>query len=541
MKTTVIRRILLTLLKLSAAGLPLIATAQTPPSLKSLAANHGSIVAGDVTITNFHTPKEFPTHFLDVIVPDDGDNVAVSANVRPDGNVDLVFTAIDPATGIPSPMTIDAANTSKAPANRLFMMQYDVVVTNPQLALHAVDRSFGPGTVTTGATGAFNYAYSYTGMYSGAIYGLVHYFFDTAAGGVRNFNSWTTGPGPALFPATYSQTPGSVGVPATFGDISAAKLGNEWGLGSGPWGGIRIGDASLDSMTVTLILAPTVPPTAGAAPGILGFTASSVFLTSPAGSGGATLALSATRGVFNGQVVTVPPSVTVPEGSTYTSWPITKDPATTIVDATTITGIFNGVSVTAGYEFFPDVYPPAQPQVIIAKTGTGKGTVSSSDGVIACGSKCAGTYALGRGVMLTAQPASGSTFTGWTGGACAGSTAATCVLAVADFATLVTAQFDAVANGGGGGGGGGGGSQVTLSVNRSNAGTVTASPSGNDRALDCGSVCAVKFTQGTAITLTATPPAGKTFAGWAGACSGAAPTCTLTISKDTAVQANFSK
>jgi len=49
------------------------------------------------------------------------------------------------------------------------------------------------------------------------------------------------------------------------------------------------------------------------------------------------------------------------------------------------------------------------------------------------------------------------------------------------------------------------------------------------------------FTQGTTVTLTATPPAGKTFASRAGACAGTSPTCTLTIAKDTSVQANFNK
>lgn len=54
--------------------------------------------------------------------------------------------------------------------------------------------------------------------------------------------------------------------------------------------------------------------------------------------------------------------------------------------------------------------------------------------------------------------------------------------------------------------------QFTLSVGRSNPGTVTATPAGNDRVLNCGSYCSAKFTLGTTITLTATPPDGKTFA-----------------------------
>ena len=307
-------KVLGAILALFAAITVLPASAQQP-TLKSLAADHGSLVAGDVTIANFHAPKEFPSHFLDVIVPDEGDNVAVSANVRPDGNVDLVFTAIDPATGAPTPMLIDAGNGSGLPADRLFMTQYDVVVTNPHLALHAVDRSLGPGTTANGATGAFNFGYTFTDIYSGAVFGMGQYSIELGGGQLLNINSWTNVPGAAPIPATYTN-----GLPATFGDYSGAKLGNEWGLGSGPWGGVRTGAASLDSMTITLILAPAVQPAPGTIPGVLGFSASSVFLTSPAPLGGENIALSASPGIFNGQHVTLPASATVPEGATSVSY-----------------------------------------------------------------------------------------------------------------------------------------------------------------------------------------------------------------------------
>ena len=109
----------------------------------------------------------------------------------------------------------------------------------------------------------------------------------------------------------------------------------------------------------------------------------------------------------------------------------------------------------------------------------------------------------------------------------------------------VTATFVTVAAGGGGGGGGGAGAvgtpSYTLSIGRSNPGTVTGTPAGTDRAINCGSACSAKFLQGTIITLTATPPDGKTFASWSGACSGTAPSCAFNIVKDSSVQANFNK
>jgi YVTN family beta-propeller protein len=77
----------------------------------------------------------------------------------------------------------------------------------------------------------------------------------------------------------------------------------------------------------------------------------------------------------------------------------------------------------------------------------------------------------------------------------------------------------------------------TLSVGKSNAGTVTSNPAG----IDCGGTCSAKFLSGTSVTLTATPPQGKTFSKWGGACSGTQPTCTVVLTKDTAVKAVFNK
>ena len=47
------------------------------------------------------------------------------------------------------------------------------------------------------------------------------------------------------------------------------------------------------------------------------------------------------------------------------------------------------------------------------------------------------------------------------------------------------------------------------------------------------------FNAGTAVTLTATPDASSTFAGWSGACSGTSPTSTLTMNANASVTATF--
>jgi hypothetical protein len=170
---------------------------------------------------------------------------------------------------------------------------------------------------------------------------------------------------------------------------------------------------------------------------------------------------------------------------------------------------------------------------------TGGGAVSSGDKIFSCPNKCYGVYSPGATVVLTAKANSGNSFLSWSG-ACVGN-GATCTVTL-DQEKSVAAQFTAAAAGGGGGGaagggGGGGATQFTLSVGRSNPGTVISSLPG----ISCGNTCSAKFAVASTVTLTATPPAGKTFVGWSGGCSGVAPVCDVTLTKDTSVQASFSK
>ncbi len=52
----------------------------------------------------------------------------------------------------------------------------------------------------------------------------------------------------------------------------------------------------------------------------------------------------------------------------------------------------------------------------VTRSGTGSGTVSSSVGDINCGSTCSANYAADASVILTATPAEGSVFAGWSNG-----------------------------------------------------------------------------------------------------------------------------
>jgi uncharacterized repeat protein (TIGR02543 family) len=78
--------------------------------------------------------------------------------------------------------------------------------------------------------------------------------------------------------------------------------------------------------------------------------------------------------------------------------------------------------------------------------------------------------------------------------------------------------------------------KYTLSVAKdgTGTGTVTSSPGG----INCGATCAYDFNENTSVTLTATPDAGSTFAGWGGACSGTG-TCTVNLTSPLTVTATF--
>jgi glucose/arabinose dehydrogenase len=75
----------------------------------------------------------------------------------------------------------------------------------------------------------------------------------------------------------------------------------------------------------------------------------------------------------------------------------------------------------------------------VIKSGTGTGSITSAPAGINCGTDCTEAYASGSVVALTAQPAPGSTFAGWSG-ACTG--AAACSVTM-DAAKNVDATFTA--------------------------------------------------------------------------------------------------
>ena len=76
---------------------------------------------------------------------------------------------------------------------------------------------------------------------------------------------------------------------------------------------------------------------------------------------------------------------------------------------------------------------------------------------------------------------------------------------------------------------------LTVAVSGSGSGTVTSAPSG----INCGATCTASFASGATVTLTAVPASGSAFAGWQGACTGEATTCSLPMTQARSVTATF--
>ncbi len=163
----------------------------------------------------------------------------------------------------------------------------------------------------------------------------------------------------------------------------------------------------------------------------------------------------------------------------------------------------------------------ATPTLTVTKAGTGAGSVSSTPSGITCGGTCASAFDSGTSVTLTATPAPGSTFAGWSGGGCSGT--GPCPVVLGSDQT-VTATFTAVTH------------SLTVTKAGTGSGSVSSSPAG----ITCPGTCSHSYTVTTSVTLTAAAASGSTFTGWSGGgCSGTGP-CAVAMSADKAVTATFS-
>jgi hypothetical protein len=160
--------------------------------------------------------------------------------------------------------------------------------------------------------------------------------------------------------------------------------------------------------------------------------------------------------------------------------------------------------------------------VSVVRTGAGSGSVSSNPVGINCGTTCSFGFAAGSSVTLTATADPGSVFIGWSGSGIVCPGTGTCQVTVTH-ATAISADFDLAAK------------TLTVTLKGAGVGSVASSPAG----ISCGATCEFGFSNGTLVSLTATP-AGSVFVGWSGGgCSGTG-TCTVTMTAAVSVTARFS-
>ena len=150
-------------------------------------------------------------------------------------------------------------------------------------------------------------------------------------------------------------------------------------------------------------------------------------------------------------------------------------------------------------------------------TSTGTGSVVSSPVGIDCGSKCSSSFDQDTQIVLTATPAQGFVFGGWTGD-CSGF--GFCNVTMTSIKNVKATFLP----------------PRTLTVTKSGVGGVISSPGG----IDCGSTCKSTFSSGTVVSLSAAPDLGWAFTSWGGDCSGNA-LCSVTMDLDKVVQATFSE
>ncbi len=223
--------------------------------------------------------------------------------------------------------------------------------------------------------------------------------------------------------------------------------------------------------------------------------------TNPATVGSVVFALSGAQTRSQTESV-VPYALFSDNGGDYNPWtpPVGSYSLTTTPYAAAGGGGPAGTPLTLAFSVIDQAAGP----FTLTVTTSGSGSVARSPN--------AATYAGGTSVTLTATPAAGFTFAGWSGAA----TGTTNPLAVAMTANrAITATFTATST------------TYTLTVTTSGSGSVARSPN------------AASYASGSTVTLTATPAAGFTFAGWSGAATGTTNPLVVVMTANKTITATF--
>jgi DNA-binding beta-propeller fold protein YncE len=199
--------------------------------------------------------------------------------------------------------------------------------------------------------------------------------------------------------------------------------------------------------------------------------------------------------------------------SAFTGWSVAGDASACPGTAGCQVQMNADTEVTATFGAIP------QQNLVIAKTGSGAGNVTSEPAGIDCGSTCAASFDQDSSIRLEAAADPGSTFAGWSGGSCSGT--GTCQVTMSE-SREVQARFDQTLH------------RLVVTLSGPGGGEVTSAPSG----IACGGTCSHLFSEGSTVTLSAQPAPGLTFIGWSGVCGGKR-LCQVDLGQDAAVGAEF--
>jgi alpha-tubulin suppressor-like RCC1 family protein len=167
-------------------------------------------------------------------------------------------------------------------------------------------------------------------------------------------------------------------------------------------------------------------------------------------------------------------------------------------------------------------FDPARRSLSIGLAGEGAGTVTASDGMIACPGTCTDSYPIGSMITLVAAPDARSEFVGWDAAECTGT--ADCTVRI-ETSRSITATFEVARH------------SLTVRQAGPGEGTITSIPSG----ITCPPTCSADFMSGTVVSLRVVPNESVRFGSWSDGCEGTQTLCQLTVTAPSRVTANFER
>ncbi len=156
----------------------------------------------------------------------------------------------------------------------------------------------------------------------------------------------------------------------------------------------------------------------------------------------------------------------------------------------------------------------------ITMQGNGQGVVTTANENIDCGELCSGDYADQAETTLTATPAAGSLFAGWSG-QCSGNDVTTRLTLSENSECIATFDLE----------------EITFLISKQGAGSGIVSS--ENEAINCGASCSATLDYGQTLILTANAANDSIFKEWQGACSGTNSRAELNLTEDASCTAIF--